>query len=222
MMFGTREKFEYQKCLACLSLQIAVIPEDLSRFYPNNYNAYHKNLGTKDSFVKKYLKSKMAKDYLNDRSDFISNILMTKYGLGYVEKMKKSNVNLNSKILDVGTGNGARLIGLSKYGFRNLTGLEPFIEEDLVYDSGVKVFAQDIFSHEGQYDLIMFNHVFEHVTNPMKVLEKAKTLLSENGTIQISIPVADSEAFHIFGKDWVALILQDTSMFFQAQDLQIL
>jgi len=205
MMFGLREKFIYQECPSCLSIQIKHIPENLAKYYPKNYNAYHKKLTSEENRLKRFFKKKLAKDYLEDNDNWISKQMEKRFGLGHLKKLKPSNVDLSSKILDVGTGNGSRLVSLSKYGFNNLVGIEPFIDKDIHYDSGVVVYAESIFEHNGSYDLIMFNHVFEHVVQPLKVLEKAGELLSQEGSIQISIPVADSEAYHRYGKDWVAL-----------------
>lgn len=205
MMFGLREKFIYQECSNCLSLQIKEIPKNLAKYYPKNYNAYHKKISSSEAAVKKIFKKKLANDYLEGNDSWISKVLEKRFGLGHLRKLKSSNVSLDSKILDVGTGNGSRLVSLSKYGFKNLVGIEPFIDQDIKYESGVVVFAESIFDHEGSYDLIMFNHVFEHVEDPLKVLKKAGELLAADGSIQISIPVADSEAYRKYGKDWVAL-----------------
>ena len=40
MMFGTRETFRYFQCGRCHCLQIARIPDDMSRFYPGNYYSF--------------------------------------------------------------------------------------------------------------------------------------------------------------------------------------
>jgi hypothetical protein len=40
---------------------------------------------------------------------------------------------------------------------------------------------------------------------PLSVLERIRGLLNEGGTVLIRIPVASSEAFEVYGRDWVAL-----------------
>jgi O-antigen biosynthesis protein len=42
--------------------------------------------------------------------------------------------------------------------------------------------------HELQYDYVIFADVLEHLINPEKVLARSKSLLSENGSVWISIP----------------------------------
>ncbi|UCS94371.1 hypothetical protein KZP23_04910 [Echinicola marina] len=37
MMFGCQEIFDYVECGRCKSIQIVTIPEDLARYYPDNY-----------------------------------------------------------------------------------------------------------------------------------------------------------------------------------------
>ena len=46
MMYGTRERFEYQQCAECESLQLANIPQDLGRHYRSeNYSSWHEPPG---------------------------------------------------------------------------------------------------------------------------------------------------------------------------------
>ena len=41
MMFGTREEFTYFLCSDCGCLQIATLPADLSKYYPDTYYSFH-------------------------------------------------------------------------------------------------------------------------------------------------------------------------------------
>ena len=40
MMFGTRDRFAYFRCADCGCLQIGEVPENLSKYYPDNYYSY--------------------------------------------------------------------------------------------------------------------------------------------------------------------------------------
>jgi SAM-dependent methyltransferase len=57
------------------------------------------------------------------------------------------------------------------------------------------------------YDLVLLLHVLEHVSDPLGLLRKLKTLLSDNGVLFIEVP---SEAFNIHnipGSRWYARYL---------------
>lgn len=41
MMFGWKDPFDYFQCEKCECLQIEKIPENIARYYPEEYNAYH-------------------------------------------------------------------------------------------------------------------------------------------------------------------------------------
>ncbi|PID62377.1 MAG: hypothetical protein CR986_01715 [Ignavibacteriae bacterium] len=205
MLFGTEEKFEYVECANCKCIQIKEIPENLEVFYPENYVSFVGSFSLSDNFIKYFFKKKMAKDYLQGRKTLISSFLQKKYGLSFVEKIKPTNINFNSKILDIGSGNGNRIIGLSKYGFNNITGVDPFIKEDLLYNKKVKIYKKNFYDLYNKYDLVMLNHSFEHMTEPKKVLKKLNTFLDINSFALIRVPVSNSYAWKKYRENWVAL-----------------
>ena len=55
MMFGTRDSFTYLECSNCGCLQIKQVPDDLSKYYPDNY--YSLTSG-KINFLKSFLQMK--------------------------------------------------------------------------------------------------------------------------------------------------------------------
>lgn len=57
----------------------------------------------------------------------------------------------------------------------------------------------------GEFDLIMFNHSFEHLPNPLSVLRDANRLVSLGGNVLIRIPIAGTYAWTTFRTDWVQL-----------------
>ena len=40
MMYGTRDEFDYHQCHDCACLQISKIPEDIGKYYPENYYSF--------------------------------------------------------------------------------------------------------------------------------------------------------------------------------------
>lgn len=205
MLFGTKDEFKYVECSKCKCIQIKNIPQNLAKYYPKDYNSFDPVLKIYDSIIKKYFKKIMAKDYLENNLNVFTKLLFNLFGAGFLEKIKPTKINFNSSILDIGSGNGLRLVGLARYGFQNITGIDPFIDKDIEYENGIKIYKKDLMDIDGQFDMIMLNHSYEHMTNPEEVLIKAKTLLKNNGVLLIRIPISNSFSWKKYGTNWVAL-----------------
>ncbi len=205
MHFGFRDEFEYFQCGSCGCLQIAEFPENLSKYYPKEYGAYKLHEKIHENKIIRYLKKKKLEVSLGMNHNLIgilSNFLIDK---GFVRYLQPTHINIDSSILDVGTGIGSRLIGLKKKGFKNLTGIEPFIEKDIHYDVGVSVFKKQLHEFEGQFDMVMLNHSFEHMPDPLQAMKDIFRLLKANRTALIRIPVADSYGWEKYQNNWMGL-----------------
>ena len=122
-----------------------------------------------------------------------------------ISKADSSQQLNTSSVLDVGCGAGEFLCKLAKQGFVNLTGCDPFIDNDIFYENGVRIYKKEIHEMTGQFDNIFFNDSFEHVTDPHEVMESVKRLLSPEGILQIRIPVYPNIAFELFKENWYQL-----------------
>jgi 2-polyprenyl-3-methyl-5-hydroxy-6-metoxy-1,4-benzoquinol methylase len=113
------------------------------------------------------------------------------------------------EILDVGCGNGRLLQKMNTVGFKNLIGIDPFIETDILYQSGVKIIKTDVCgllnSNYKTFELIMLHHSFEHMNNPRETLDQLYKLLNPDGQLLIRIPVSDSFAWRKYGVNWFQL-----------------
>ncbi len=58
---------------------------------------------------------------------------------------------------------------------------------------------------EGPYDLIVMNHVLEHLPRPVECLERCFGLLAPSGVLQIAVPNLHSFEAAAFGKSWRGL-----------------
>jgi SAM-dependent methyltransferase len=99
---------------------------------------------------------------------------------------------------------------MQEAGFKNLLGVDPFNAKELNYDNGLNIKPKsihDLIAKEdgADWDLIMFNHSFEHVFDQHDVLEKVMELLKPGGVCMIRVPTVTSWAWRSYGVDWVQL-----------------
>lgn len=209
MMFGSHEPFDYLECGACGTLQIAEIP-DLSRHYPKEYYSF----ASMDELwftrkLKSRIAARLAGEYFVKGRNFGGKLLAEKkdwINFYYPQSLKEPLLNLNfdSRILDFGCGAGRLLHILRTFGFRNLTGADAFIEKDISYTNGVKVYKKRLDEINSKFDLIMLHHSFEHLTNPLETLRDLRPLLDKNGVCLIRLPLKNF-AWEKYGINWVQL-----------------
>ncbi len=212
MMFGLREKFEYFECASCGCVQIKETPNDLSRYYPPAYHAGVTNKRLQGRW-KRFLRHQRAKHCLYG-GNMLGMLLVRKYGRPVTDSfgkpdhytwLKKCNLDFASEILEVGCGPGRLLLSMSEDGFSNLTGIDPFIEKTVCYKAGLRLLKADIHQVDGQFDLVMLHHAFEHMEEPLAALKQFYRLLKRNRFLLIRTPVASSFAYRKYGANWVQL-----------------
>jgi SAM-dependent methyltransferase len=231
MMFGTREPFEYRECLACGTLRITSVPADLGRHYPAAYygppagapgvpalpgEAPRDQRSFGPSVAWKWINRRRIRTALRtDQSRWpaLARRLdrwggIPREGRALLPALRLAGVReLGDPILEAGTGRRAdRLVALRRMGFRDLLGVEPFIDADFV-DRGVAVrrgTLEDL-PERGRWALVMLHHVFEHVPDPRATLAAAHRLLRPGGTCLIRTPLADGELWARYGIDWYEL-----------------
>lgn len=204
MQLGLREVFTYMECGNCGCMQIVDIPADLGKYYPNE-GYYSFNLGL-DVRKKPDSLRKAKADYLiYGKNKLLGGLLSVGYKAPeYYSWMKNSGVKYDDAILDVGTGNGSLLASLFRIGYTDLTGIDPFINEDHLYGS-VNIYKKDIFQMTGQFDLIMLHHAFEHMDEPLKVLNQLFKLLKPGKCLIIRTPVMGMYSWQNYGVNWMDL-----------------
>ena len=112
-------------------------------------------------------------------------------------------IDLDSRILDYGSGRGDLLRTLRVFGFRSLTGADKFIKDDISFGD-VKIYRRGLDDLKPAFDLVMLHHSFEHLPDPQNALAGIRRLLSSDGTALIRIPVV-SFAWEKYGVNWVQL-----------------
>lgn len=62
MMFGIRDEFTYFECSVCGCLQISEFPEDISKYYPQDYYSFSESSSTPPLVFAKSLMSRFLKE----------------------------------------------------------------------------------------------------------------------------------------------------------------
>lgn len=116
-----------------------------------------------------------------------------------IDRLKNAKVPLKEgcNILDVGSSDGAKLMQLNE-SFKDLNyyAIEPTAShKDKIKAKGIEFVSDDVNSdwhlnYQGKFDLIIMRHVMEHMLEPVKVLEKLRSVLKEGGMIYIAVPDA--------------------------------
>jgi len=207
MMFGTLDSFVYFQCSCCKCLQIAELPNDLSKYYPEHYLSFSRTLTEKASNTRQKLTNIYSVFSMGFYTKFkcLMGIFCEPFLNKHLYRLKNCCINKDSPILDVGCGNGRFLYALRVLGFKSLLGIDPYLKDTIIYDNGVKIVKQTINEVSGQWDLIMFHHSFEHIPCQLDTLNEVYRLLSPQGVCIVRIPTVSSYAWEYYGTNWFAL-----------------
>jgi SAM-dependent methyltransferase len=204
MMLGSRDEFTYNQCASCQCLSLINVPNNIGEYYPNNY--YSLNQVSEDLY--RGLKGglfKFRNRFAVEGKGLFGRLLyyiLPENNLRSLINIEKTN---QSSFLDIGCGSGKLLYCLKGLGYKNLTGIDPYINENIIYSNGVTIEKKSISELEGHWDVVMLHHVFEHLDHPRKVLEKIVTLLKPSGKLLIRIPIVPNYAWEKYGINWVQL-----------------
>jgi SAM-dependent methyltransferase len=218
MQMGLREEFPYFECGQCECLQIERIPENLSKYYPDNYVPHrvasdNADAGSAKNTLKQwkaqsirrllthhfYFQRSLATSWIARRS-----CIAEEYPTWVRRQKLDLKLRPTAKILDVGAGGGRLLLELRQNGFTHLTGIDPFIKHDIEFD-GVRILRRSLAQMNGEFDLVMLHHSFEHMPEPLTVLRQIHDLLAPERHALVRIPIAGSFAWHKYGVNWAHL-----------------
>lgn len=206
MYFGTRERFDYFECSHCGSVQIAAVPADMARHYPPGYYSFNPAKPKPTSSVERYFRRMRTDAWLGNR-DGIGGLLarLSKRRPRYLDWFDGLALCPDSRVIDVGCGNGDLLLKLQRDGFEYLRGLDPYIAANIDYGNGVTVRKRGLAEDDECYDLIMLHHSFEHMTAPRSVMAQIAGHLAPGGHALIRLPIAGGYAWRTYREHWFAL-----------------
>jgi SAM-dependent methyltransferase len=227
MFAGTRETFVYVECAACGTLQLRDVP-DLRRYYAGGYYSFRPGTDAEGAQsaspagrirrgLGDFARRSAAAYYCARREPFgalrhplgwLASRAAARAARDFPAYLRDATLDLridqNSAVLDVGSGAGATLLLLRRFGFRDLTGVDPFLDADITYENGVRVLKAEPRALERRFDLILANHSVEHVAAPRATLAEINRLLKADTYAVVRTPVV-ARAWETYGANWVQL-----------------
>lgn len=204
-MFGLGDEFAYLKCVACGSLWLEKSPISQDRYYGENYYSFA-NVKTINA-VRFAIRRTWGYALFGKMKYLRSWVMRIKRPSPLLYTLVGQGVTFNSRILDVGCGQGALLKDLSNLGFRDQVGYDPNLPAASITDDagGFTVF-RDFDNIIGTFDLVMFNHSLEHTSDVRASLRRVIALLrNKNSLLIIRIPLSDSYCQRYYRDCWVQL-----------------
>ena len=210
MMFGSPESFLYLKCEDCETTYQPEKLADYSKYYPKSYYSFQYQEPKTWSGKIRRLKRRLRNQYYYFNKGFIGRLLAQARPCPTNHLSRHVHLRLNMAILEIGCGSGEMLHELGDLGVRRLTGVDPFIDQEIHFDNGVNIYrcaTENLLEkfRDQKFDLIVFNHSLEHSLTPVSDLKIAKSLLTDEGEILIRIPVSGSAISNEYKNYWWSL-----------------
>jgi 2-polyprenyl-3-methyl-5-hydroxy-6-metoxy-1,4-benzoquinol methylase/transcription elongation factor Elf1 len=204
-MFNKKKFYMYSKCRSCKISFQDPIPDliTINSYYPNDYENYDDPKPYKLSIFEK-----IRLQYHHGYKNIIKNNLVNKLlsNIIFYDRRIINNIP-NGNFLDIGCGNGSRLIKMRKLGW-NVFGVEL---NTFAYKKCVKrnlnvqnIPLENATFEKNSFDVIYMSHLIEHLHNPLEIIKICDSLLKEDGKLYIQTPNLNSLGRLIFGKFWFA------------------
>jgi SAM-dependent methyltransferase len=201
MMFGSREPFVYLRCGGCGSASIGSVPGDLGRHYPPDYLSF--GSPHPSGRFGRLLKRARARHRLESRDPLGAILLLVAGDVPYLEWCRRAGVSRHHRILDVGSGEGHLIVGMAGAGFRDLTGVDPYLPANRSPLPGVRLIRGELGDLDERFDLVMLHHSLEHMADPVDAMGHVRRLLNPGGAVIVRLPLIGGFAERTYGEHWV-------------------
>jgi SAM-dependent methyltransferase len=105
---------------------------------------------------------------------------------------------LHARIFELGYGAGTWLLSMGALGYRELHGFDIAPNDQhraRLIERGIHVTSGNFLEQhypEAYFECVRLEHVFEHLCEPLRVLEKVHTMLKPGGLVVMNLPCIDS------------------------------
>ncbi len=223
MMFGLGESFFYLQCRRCGCLQLENPPREPARYYPQSYYSVTQEPVSTEGNLLRRLALALRDRYALQGRGMVGRLLYRWFPIEGLRSLSRVvGLNRDSRILDVGCGTGALLYRLRERGFQHLLGVDPWLPGDIHYPNGLTVRRQTLAEVEGTWEVVMFHHSFEHLTDPEEALRQVSRLVTSGGTCLLRMPVVPCYAWERYGVHWVQIDAPRHQFIFSPQGIRIL
>ena len=195
------DTFAYLKCNACGALILNQSVENIAAYYPSSYNPFASG---EDIQAAKRKDRLLTVFLIHGKGKWMFEQLVKRTSIPIqVKRLFGTSLHRNARILDIGCARGAWLDFMWKIGWKQLTGLDLYCEDDNRRERRWRFISGDIFSIQNErFDCITFNHSFEHMENPLQILEQAGRLLKKGGVCVIAVPLCSGIGWELYKENY--------------------
>lgn len=191
---GRNSGFDIFRCASCgLGVTVGIFPKA-------QYSAYHRD-----------------PVYIKEEEQF-RNIFKKRAGI--ISKFKKSE-----KALEVGSSAGVFLSLLKERGWE-VEGIEPSVTAaDVAQKKGIPTLNTTFEKAELKdetFDSVIFNHVLEHMEDPIGILKEVNRVLKKDGIVLIDAPNFASLSARVSGASWRYILPKEHRWHFTPTALSLL
>ena len=206
-LFGAPGRWNLKKCSnpECGLVWVDPMPieEDIGKMYKTYYTHQDNSSDREDWGIKRFLRYGLKKTW---------NLFLRVTPI-YWERKRLSLMYLGKnkpgRLLEVGCGNGQRLVQYRDLGWR-VEGQEVDLKAAKLarqlYNLKIHLGpVEELRIPDATFDAIIMHHVIEHLHHPEMVLAECHRLLRTNGKLVVVTPNFESFGHRRFGADWRGL-----------------
>ena len=201
--YETYTPIDFYQCSNCGLLSQKPLPrtEEIHSFYPTEY-----------------------RNYLPIGSGIFSQLKKIKFR-NQAQKLSKF-FKQDSRILEIGYGNGELLLAFKDLGYHNLYGCD-FSNDatERLTQNGIHIQVANVeqeIPFKKEFDIILLNNVIEHFLDPVAVIKNCYSKLKPGGQLILFTPNTRAMEFKIFGKYWAGLHVPRHIHLFNKHNLEIM